>query len=132
MTNEDFQRAAHTTLSRVLGIARMSEDEMRAFVLAWCDGKVFSDQHVMQRAPHQWEQNMTMVFMPIAFGVCANWTVETVSQLGIVYEYMNKAMPRAINGMPCFMSMHVMHKDDWARCREAIIREEQRRQEMML
>ena len=75
---------------------------------------------------------MALVFMPLAFGACSGWSVDAASQLGIIYEYIDKAMPRAINGMPCFMSMHVMHRDDWARCREAIIREQERRQEVSL
>jgi hypothetical protein len=132
VTSEEFQSAAHDQLSRTLGIARMSEEDMLRFVLDWCDGRIFSDQHVQQRAPHRWEETMALVFMPLAFGASANWTVEACSQLGIIYEYTDKALPRAINGMPCFLSMHVMHREDWMKCADAIERERKRRQEITL
>lgn len=35
-----------------------------------------------------------------------------VDQIGALYEYMEKAMPRGINGQPMFASMRVLHADD--------------------
>jgi hypothetical protein len=50
--------------------------------------------------------------------------------LGGVWEYMDKALPRGINGLPCFMSVRVMHIDDWNRANKAIKREMDRRESL--
>lgn len=34
------------------------------------------------------------------------------------YEYMNKALPRGINGKPMFMSCHMLTKKDYAMLRK--------------
>lgn len=34
-------------------------------------------------------------------------------QLGIVWEWNDKALPRSINGYPIFMSCRIMNKEDW-------------------
>jgi len=31
----------------------------------------------------------------------------------MLYEYMDKAGPRAINGYPCFFSMRILWKENW-------------------
>ena len=48
--------------------------------------------------------------------------------LGGVWEYMDKALPRGINGLPCFMSVRLMHIDDWNRANKAIKKEMDRRE----
>lgn len=35
-----------------------------------------------------------------------------------VYEYMNKAGPRSVNGMPMFFSCHLLTKQDYLKLRE--------------
>lgn len=54
----------------------------------------------------------------------------TLDQIGCFWEYMDKAMPRSINGLPCFMSVRIMHKDDWDRALKAILREQERMKEL--
>ena len=34
-------------------------------------------------------------------------------QIGVVWEWHNKCLPRSINGYPIFMSCRIMHKEDW-------------------
>ena len=50
----------------------------------------------------------------------------TLDEIGCFWEYMNKALPRGINGLPMFMSVRIMHKDDWARALKAILKEQER------
>lgn len=50
--------------------------------------------------------------------------------LGVIYEYYNKAGPRAINGYPTFFSNHILSRADWERCLPVIRRELQRRDDM--
>lgn len=58
------------------------------------------------------------------------WITEYTAQIGVLWEWMSKAGPRAINGYPIFMSMRVMHRDDWSRAVGAIQREEKRREDI--
>jgi len=81
------------------------------------------------------------VFMPIGFG-CFDMPGEVVEKsrlfevdsdddiatiradwlrnVGALYEYMDKAAPRSINGYPCFFSCEVLHTDDWKRVHAAV------------
>ena len=36
-----------------------------------------------------------------------------IAQLGVVWEWYDKSLPRGINGYPIFMSCRMMHKEDW-------------------
>ena len=60
--------------------------------------------------------------------LCERWRLDKLDQLGVIYEWMSKAGPRAINGMPTFFSCRLMHKEDWERARQAIAREQERRE----
>ena len=50
--------------------------------------------------------------------------------LGIVWEWYDKSLPRGINGMPMFMSCRLMNKEDWERVKTAIDKELSRRGEL--
>ena len=47
--------------------------------------------------------------------------------LGFIWEYTDKALPRAVNGCPMFTSCRLMGKKDTGRAIEAIHREMERR-----
>lgn len=49
------------------------------------------------------------------------------ADLGTVYEYYDKALPRAINGYPIFPSLRILHREDWELVRGAVNREIERR-----
>lgn len=48
------------------------------------------------------------------------WIKAQTDEIGIVWEYHSKSLPRSINGLPCFMSCRIMHKDDWERATKAL------------
>jgi hypothetical protein len=103
---------------------RMTADEIKDFVMGWCDGKIFTDRHCHQ------ERDITMVFMVLALGgIPEGWTEEN---LGLIWEWMDKAGPMAVNGMPTFFSCHMMHKEDWEICRELIQDEMKRRKDLKI
>lgn len=52
------------------------------------------------------------------------------SLVGGFWEYHDQALPRGINGLPFFMSVRVMHIEDWKLTSEVIIREEKRLAEL--
>lgn len=52
--------------------------------------------------------------------------------LGIIWERIDRAGPRSINGYPMFMSCHLMHREDWEKARKAAVKEQERRQQVDL
>jgi hypothetical protein len=58
-------------------------------------------------------EEVSMVFMPLLFLDAA--ALETLKKDDIVhfYEYNAKALPRGINGMPMFSSMHCISRQDY-------------------
>lgn len=106
-------------LRPALDIPRLTDDQLREFVLGVVDGRIFTD--------HQ-ARDPVMVFYPLLFGAFSEYNQESVkNRLGCIYEYVDKALPRAVNGQPCFMSMRCMHIDDWKRASTAINAEVERR-----
>jgi hypothetical protein len=150
----------------------MGEEEIKEFVLSFCDGGVYSSNHIEQRHVRHdgsfndegWANDVRMCFLPVAFG-CLNdvvkppeepepldWDAEeeyeekkavvekinetyfkaVTAQLGIIWEWERKSLPRGINGMPMFMSCKLMHKDDWSRALKAIRAEWKRREDIQV
>jgi hypothetical protein len=105
-------------------VPRMSEDELRKFVLGVCDGRIVTSNVVPGYL-------LPLVFMPL--GLAASDMIRTidVDSVGLVWESLDapgQIPGRAINGFPMFTSCHVMHKADVARVRVAVAAELKRRQ----
>ena len=82
---------------------RMKEEDLKQLALDMHKGLIFTDTQIGQ--PNM----LAMVFMPLAFmSVDKKW----VDQVGLIYEYLDKAGPRSVNGMPTFMSMRIVPKTD--------------------
>jgi hypothetical protein len=105
-------------------IPRMTDDELREFVIAFCDQRVFTTAHVRENETDM----LDMIFLPLGLGALAGLPESEQSNLGCLWEYLSAAGPRAVNGYPIFMSMRIMHIEDWDRARKAIMRESERRQ----
>jgi hypothetical protein len=60
--------------------------------------------------------------------MCERWRQEFISNIGVIYEWMEKAGPRSVNGYPTFFSCRLLHKEDWERAKVAIVREQERRE----
>jgi len=99
--------------------ARMTDDELRAFVLGVCDGRIFTSSDVPGYL-------LGSVFMPIVLGAFAGWSEDDVQQVGLLWEYLHEAGPLSVNGMPTFFSCRVMHCDDLDRALVAIDAEHER------
>ncbi len=106
-------------------IPRMTESELREFVLGVCDNQIFTDKHI---PPSQWESMVRSIFMVLGLGGLAEWTPEELNEIGCIWEWMREAGPRSINGYPMFMSLRLLHKEDWARAKVALERESKRRE----
>ena len=94
-----------------------TDADLKAFVQGVLNGSIFLLQDI--RNP----RDIPMVFLPVAMGALAD--IE-VTKVGTLYEYMHKAMPRSINGNPCFASCTMMHVDDWMRAAKVIDAERER------
>lgn len=104
----------------------MSDEDLKRFVLGYCDSQIFTLHDMRTDDPRL----LRCIFMPLAFGnLSEHYEVE---QLGTIWEWMKNAGPRAMNGYPTFMSVRVMHRDDWERARKAIVREFKRRDDLVV
>ena len=74
---------------------------MKQLAIDIVEGKVFGSWMVKN------EHDLGMVFMPLMFGSLEENGLTDVAAL---YEYYDKAGPRSVNGMPCFMSMRYLSK----------------------
>lgn len=106
-------------------IPAMSDDELRKFVDDLVSGRVFTHHQVLQ------ESMIPMVFMPIALGAL-KWSDTGFANIGAIWEYMDQAGPRSINGYPMFTSLRLMNANDWETARVAAEREIERRRKIEL
>jgi hypothetical protein len=106
------------------GIPLMTDVQLKVF--AWCDGRIFTSNHI--RPSYEGDNIVSMVFMPLAFGALKDMTEDAIRHIGLIWEYLDQAGPRSINGYPIFSSLRFMHKDDWARATLAIKTELDRRE----
>lgn len=81
-----------------------TDAELKQIAMDFYEKKIFSDRHVENA------HDLQMIFMPIILG--AFKTKEEVNEIGMIYEYFDKAGPRSINGYPIFMSMCVLNKSE--------------------
>lgn len=105
-----------------IDIPRLSEDKLREFVLGVLDGRIYIDRQVGN------PEDVGHVFFPLLFGAFSGYNEDSLkSYVGCIYEYMDQALPRSINGRPCFASMRILHTEDWKRAHAAIVAEQERR-----
>jgi hypothetical protein len=83
----------------------MEDAEIRKLALDIVEDKVFHSNMIDESE----NVTMQMVFMPLLF--LKEDTVE-ITDIGLLYEYNDKAGVRGINGYPVFSSMRMVHKDN--------------------
>jgi len=83
----------------------LSEEELREIAEGIYHGRIFCDRQV--HTP----QEIPMVFMPLALMDDKGRASMILQDANFVYEYVEKAGPRSINGMPCFFSMRFLTTD---------------------
>lgn len=104
-------------------VPNLPQDALRKFVADFLAGHIFTSAQVRDTSVLQ------MVFMVIALGGLDPEKTDLES-IGVIYEYMDKAGPRSINGYPVFFSCKLLSRDDWIRAHKAIVREQKRMQEI--
>jgi len=120
-------KAVRRTETEKKDIEPMTREDLKAFVMGYVDGRIFSLAHI--RA-NDLNSCLPVIFMPLALGALHDVTSESV---GMIYEwYGENEAPRSINGYPMFFSCKFMNKDDWERASNAIERESTRRKDIDL
>ena len=82
------------------------ESELKQIAIDLQASHIFTDRHMNEHD----RKNLGMVFMVIMFMDAKDFYIP--ESIGMVYEYMSKAMPRSINGMPMFTSIHFLNIED--------------------
>lgn len=79
-----------------------TDEELRQLCVDIFGGKVFTDRHLNN------PNDIGMVFMVVGLG-----GLDAESEPAMIYEYLDQAGPRSVNGMPMFMSCNVMNIADF-------------------
>lgn len=84
----------------------LAEEEIKRLAEDIYRGLVFTDRHVQN------PDDVERVFMPlILLGDDQREEIRSCGP-GMIYEYMDKACPRSINGMPMFFSFRFISQED--------------------
>lgn len=84
-----------------------TDEELKQIALDLFKGSIFSDRHLIN------EPNMlTSVFMILPMLDKEKLEELKNNDVHFIFEYLNKALPRSINGCPAFMSAQYLNKDD--------------------
>lgn len=86
--------------------AGLAEPELLQVAEDIYKGAIFTDRHLRDKALLQ------QVFMVLALADQKTIDKIKASKPGMFYEYLSKAGPMAINGMPIFSSMRMANEDD--------------------
>jgi hypothetical protein len=86
-------------------IERLSPEDLTMWAEGLAKGQVFTGNDCPPDL-------LAMVFMPLGMGALSGQQIDWDS-IGNVVQWISKAGPQGINGLPVFMSCHIIHKDDW-------------------
>ena len=83
-----------------------TDEELKEIAKDLWAGRIFSDRHINSLKDNP--NVLGMVFMPMVF--MDNKTRKKLANLKVsfIYEYLDKAGPRSINGMPIFFSCRTL------------------------
>jgi len=98
--------AEETKISKVVKIPSRPRKDLKKLAVDIVEDRVITDRHLSDR------NNMHLldhVFMPLGLGGLEDVDPDDV---GLIYEYYDKALPRGINGYPMFLSMYLLNGKD--------------------
>jgi hypothetical protein len=90
---------------------RKTDDELKQIAIDILEGRIFTDQMVREL-----DKNgpiIGSIFMPLLWGALKDTPEEELKDIAIIYEYLDKAAPRSVNGYPTFFSFCIMGRDDF-------------------
>jgi hypothetical protein len=86
-----------------------TDEELKKIARDLYDGKIFTDRHLQSL------DELRMVFMVLAFMDQTEIKQMEENKVDMVFEYLDKAGPRAVNGKPCFFSCQTATQDEVAK-----------------
>lgn len=92
---------------KIFNISRKKEETLKQLAIDIVENKVFTDRNLNEKE----YDKLFLIFIPLMFlqkEDKLNWKEE----LGMFYEYYDKAYNRNINGNPIFYSMQLFHIKD--------------------
>ena len=91
-----------------------SDEDIKQLAMDIHAGRVMTSQHVPE------SENIRLVFMAAALSgpEYGKWLLE--NDVVVFYEYMDKAAPMSINGLPQFLSHKHLDRSDWERVLEKL------------
>jgi hypothetical protein len=128
MNSEQPTPESTDDIKQALKLPKMSDEDLRKFVDDYCSNRIFTSNELQNSEIDL----LQMIFLPLSLGCLSKLQPDSLKQVGCIWEYYDKAGPRSINGKPMFMSMNLMHIDDWKRAVTAIEKEEKRRENIEL
>jgi len=84
----------------------ISPDEVKRIAVDLFHGRIFTDRQIANPSDAQ------MVFMPLALMKPRQLKKLRSDPPGMIFEYLDKAGPRSINGMPMFPSCQMLSLED--------------------
>lgn len=86
-----------------------SREELVKIGKDMAQGLIFTSNHIREHDM----QDVASIFMPLLF--MDEKTAEEFKQTNpfVLFEYLDKAGPRSMNGYPTFFSMGHMNKEEW-------------------
>lgn len=83
-----------------------TEEELNQIARDLAGNRIFTSRHLS-------EPNLLgSVFLPLGLGALKDASEDELKNIGMVYEYLDKAGPRSINGYPMFFSCHLLSVAD--------------------
>ena len=101
-----------------MAVQELESKDLKQIALDLYAGKIFCDRHCTN------DNEIRMVFMPLSLMKPEQVQELADKKVAFIYEYIDKAGPRSVNGMPMFMSFRVLTEDQFNRMskfHEAII-----------
>lgn len=90
----------------------ISDNDLKQLAIDIAEGLVFTSDNIKDNS------YLDMVFMPLLFLNNDQRKELAEKKPAFFYEYIDKASPRSINGMPCFTSFRYLPSSDLKRLNE--------------
>ncbi len=85
-----------------------SNEELKEIALGMMGGSIFSSDHLLENEADL----IGMVFMGVTLLEPIHREKMRSDNITFFYQDMNEALPRAINGRPCFMNFKMLNQAD--------------------
>ena len=90
----------------MVGYKSLTDEEIKKLADDIYKGLIYTDSHIQNPS------DVPRVFMPLLLLQKEHIEEFEANPPGMIYEYMDKAGPMSVNGMPMFLSVRFLNKED--------------------